>query len=243
MKTGREIPGGVSRTRRHNDSIVASTSSRARASRMTAVSGKAVSRPPPRLSTARMFPAAISLEPHAAGPVHRVRNDHDRPGQPLRDVGVRRHRDSRAGLDRHPPGLADGHDQLRQLPFWHAGDPRGMFASVRRDGGAQLVAAVERAGPFWKQFADEVRQDRVAGARPRRHVAGGEPCGLGPPRVYHPHLSMLAQRANGRCRARRRRGVAVRDDWVDPEVDHQPGPVVIRVRVRGSRRPASRSAD
>ena len=173
------------------------------------------------------------MEPGAAGPVHRVGEDHQHPGQPLGDVRAAGHADPGAGLHRHPPGAAQFVAQRAQCRRINVGQFSGVFEGesrhrLRQPVGVDGAGAQDlRVGAVAKQFTDQVGQHRIVGARPRRQVAGGQPSGLGAPRVDHPQPAAVGDCAQRSGRVRHRQHVPVGHHRIAADADQELHVVVV----------------
>ena len=173
------------------------------------------------------------MEPRPAGTVHRVGEDHQRPGQPLGDVGAARHGDAGTGLDGEPPSAADGVAQPDQRNRVDVGERRGVRAGEGSHGRRQSLGVDGPVfqdvaiGPRDQQLAHQVGQHGVVGAGSRGQVAGGQARGLGVARIDDPDLPATGDLADGPGRVRHRQCVAVRDHRVAADVDQEVDAVVV----------------
>ena len=175
------------------------------------------------------------VEPVAAGAVHRVGEDHHHPGQPLGDVGARRHRDPGAGVDRHATGRADRGEQLRRARRSGRRRRRAVCSSVNGSTAAAssstpLACARRAATGRRRRGAAHARGTRGPRSRSPDAARGGawrgarSRCDAGRrPRPRHE----LASARMRRHRIRDRDRVAVRHDRVAADEHDERRTVVV----------------
>ena len=181
------------------------------------------------------------MKPRAALAVHRAGQDHEHPGEPLREVAARRHGDARAGFHDHAALPANCGEQILQILFGNAGDVCGLRAVVAFERRPQFLQTVDRLLQVERAaiqyFARQPGKDRVVLAWIGGDVTGGPLRRLGEHRVDRPDLAAFGGRTDEHCRVVHPGIVRVADHRIGADIDQHLDIVVVGLGVEPGNAP------